>query len=36
VWPGELDLCPDELYLQVTGRQVGHVFPDGANRCSHG
>ena len=27
-WPGGIDLCPDALYLQVTGRTVGDVFPN--------
>lgn len=27
-WPGEIDLCPDALYLQVTGRTVAQVFPN--------
>ena len=26
-WPGDLDLCPDSLYLQVTGKLVDEVFP---------
>jgi hypothetical protein len=26
-WPGELDLCPDALYLQVTGKQPEDIFP---------
>ncbi len=26
-WPGELDLCPDALYLKVTGKQPGDLFP---------
>ena len=25
-WPGEIDLCPDALYLQVTGKQPAEVF----------
>ena len=27
VWPGELDLCPDSLYLQMLGKSAGEVFP---------
>lgn len=26
-WPGDLDLCPDSLYLQVTGKRAEEVFP---------
>jgi uncharacterized protein DUF2442 len=26
-WPGELDLCPDALYLQLTGKQPEDIFP---------
>jgi hypothetical protein len=26
-WPGELDLCPDALYLQLTEKRVEGVFP---------
>ena len=25
-WPGELDLCPDALYMQLTGRLPDQVF----------
>ena len=27
VWPGEIDLCPDALYLRLTGRQAEEIFP---------
>ena len=27
LWPGELDLCPDSLYLQMVGKSDGEVFP---------
>ena len=27
VWPGDIDLCPDALYLQLTGRAPEDVFP---------
>ncbi len=27
VWPGEIDLCPDALYLRLTGKAVGDLFP---------
>jgi hypothetical protein len=26
-WPGGLDLCPDALYLRLTGKTVDEVFP---------
>jgi len=27
VWSDQVDLCPDALYLQVTGKQPEDVFP---------
>jgi hypothetical protein len=27
-WPGDLDLCPDALYLEVTGKQPEDLFPN--------
>ena len=27
VWPGEIDLCPDALYIRLTGRQAQEIFP---------
>jgi hypothetical protein len=26
-WPGDLDLCPDSLYLLMAGKTAGEVFP---------
>jgi hypothetical protein len=26
-WPGDLDLCPDSLYLLVSGKSAAEVFP---------
>jgi Protein of unknown function (DUF2442) len=26
-WPGDIDLCPDALYLEVTGKQPEDLFP---------
>ncbi|MPY87305.1 MAG: DUF2442 domain-containing protein [Luteitalea sp.] len=26
-WPGEIDMCPDALYLRLTGKAVEEVFP---------
>ena len=27
IWPGEVDLCADSLYLRVTGKPVEALFP---------
>jgi hypothetical protein len=26
-WPGEIDLCPDALYLRLTGKAAEDIFP---------
>ncbi len=26
-WPGGIDLCPDALYLKLTGKEPEEVFP---------
>jgi hypothetical protein len=26
-WPGGIDLCPDALYMQLTGKKPEEVFP---------
>lgn len=26
-WPGDIDLCPDSLYLQLVGKSASDVFP---------
>jgi hypothetical protein len=26
-WPGEIDMCPDALYLRLTGKAVDDIFP---------
>jgi len=26
-WPGDLDLCPDALYLEMTGKRPEDLFP---------
>ena len=26
-WPPDLDLCPDAMYLRLTGKSVEEVFP---------
>ena len=27
-WPGEIDLCPDQLYMEATGLGVRDLFPN--------
>lgn len=34
-WPGELDLCPDSLYLRVVGKSAAEVFPELRNSLAH-
>ncbi len=34
-WPGEIDLCPDALYLRLTGKSPEEVFPTLRNRLTH-
>jgi hypothetical protein len=34
-WPGELDLCPDALYLQMTGKAPQEVFPLLSGQTAH-
>ena len=34
-WPGELDLCPDALYLRLTGKQPEDIFPALRKRVTH-
>jgi hypothetical protein len=26
-WPGEIDMCPDALYVRLTGKAVDDIFP---------
>jgi hypothetical protein len=26
-WPGEIDLCPDSLYIRLTGKSPAEVLP---------
>lgn len=35
VWPGEIDFCPDALYLRMTKKRPEEVFPSPRNRLSH-
>lgn len=34
-WPGEIDMCPDALYLRLTGKKPEDIFPSLRNRFSH-
>jgi hypothetical protein len=34
-WPGEIDLCPDALYLRLTGKQPEDIFPALRKRVTH-
>ena len=34
-WPGDIDMCPDALYLRMTGLAAEEVFPSLRNRVSH-
>lgn len=34
-WPGQLDMCPDALYLRMTGKKPEALFPTLRNRASH-
>ena len=35
VWGGKVDLCPDSLYLRVTGQEVESVFPSLRRESAH-
>jgi hypothetical protein len=34
-WPGEIDMCPDALYLRMTGKTPEELFPSLRNRLFH-
>ena len=34
-WPGDLDLCPDALYLQMVGQTAAEIFPALQPEFSH-
>jgi hypothetical protein len=34
-WPGEIDLCPDALYMQLTGKSPEEVFPTLSHLPTH-
>lgn len=35
LWPNEIDLCPDALYLKATGRRPEDVFPALKHELAH-
>ena len=35
IWPGEIDLCPDALYLKATGKEPEDVFPALHHELAH-
>lgn len=34
-WSEEIELCPDALYLKLTGKSVGDLFPTSQSATSH-
>lgn len=34
-WPGEIDMCPDALYLRMTGRRPEDLFSELSGRPTH-
>ena len=34
-WDNEIDLCPDQLYLQLTGKSVTELFPNWQPEIAH-
>ena len=34
-WPGEVDLCPDAIYLRLTGKRPEDVFTGLGSTGSH-
>jgi len=35
-WPGCIDLCPDALYMRLTGKRPEEVFPSLKNQTTDG
>ncbi len=35
VWGTDVDLCPDSLYLQITGKEPEELFPDIKRKSIH-
>jgi hypothetical protein len=34
-WPGELDLCPDSIYMRLTGKSPEALFPSLGRHLTH-
>ena len=34
-WPGELDLCPDSIYMRLTGKSPEELFPSLKRQFAH-
>jgi len=35
-WDGDIDLCPDSIYLRLTGKSAEDIFPESVGPiCSH-
>jgi hypothetical protein len=34
-WPGELDLCPDSIYMRLTGKSPEELFPSLGRHLTH-
>ncbi len=34
-WDDEIDLCPDQLYMQLTGNPVTELFPNWQPEAAH-
>ena len=34
-WPGELDLCPDSIYMRLTGKSPEELFPSLKRQLAH-
>jgi hypothetical protein len=34
-WPGELDLCPDSIYMRLTGQSPEELFPSLKRQLAH-
>jgi hypothetical protein len=34
-WGGDIDLCPDSLYMKVTGKKAEDIFPDLKREPTH-
>jgi hypothetical protein len=34
-WPGDIDLCADALYLEITGKKAEDLFPNWQPESAH-